>query len=254
MALPLIALALGAGAARAGIGAWQNRKNVRRQRRLVQEAYRHSADRLTGQQGDIRHSAMESLAARGLLQGGNAEQIDPSTELNSTDARITRPDDFKKGPIAQAMRAPTTLAGQTRADLEGEFGLEWRDLDTQRKTAESDLKAAGQQGTIDAIASGISTAASVYSMGKTMGAPTAAAAGGDYGTSSMPGGMFGAPKMSPVRTAMMRGAQDADSWWGGIQGLDPLNAPGSSWNPGGAGTTLGVGQLNAEFTADGRNG
>jgi hypothetical protein len=139
MPLPLIALAIGAGVARTGVGAWQNRRDTRRQRRNIQEAYRFSADNLAVDQNDSRQNEAEQLAARGLLQGGNPDAIARATELNSTDARITRPEDFKantqevrdprrpyvrtRTPITDAMMppqsAPTSLAGQTLADNAG---------------------------------------------------------------------------------------------------------------------------------------
>lgn len=244
MPLPLLALALAAGAVRMGVGAYQNRKETRRKRGLVQQAYRNSADRLATRQEGVRQNTMESLNARGLLQGGD-EQIDPSTERNSTDAAVTRPNE---GPGTPAVRMPRTLAGQTRADTERELGLEWKDLDFDRRQSESDLKAAGQQQTVNDIAAGIQTGATVFGAGKMMGAR--GGGGAEYGTSSYPGGMFGKPRqLSPIASAMSS-VDDPANWFGGIHGLDPLNAPGSSWNRGGgtSGTRLGAGQTNAEFT------
>jgi hypothetical protein len=102
------------------------------------------------------------------------------------------------------------------------------------------------------IAAGIQTGASVYSMGKSMEGPPDGGAG-DYGTATAGGLMSGAAPpagavlgRSPIARAMS-GIEDASNWFGGVNGLDPLHAPGSTWNATHGGTMIGGGQTNAEF-------
>lgn len=248
--IPLIAAAIAAGVVRTGAGIIQNRKETRRKRGLIQEAYRNSADRLDTRQRGVREGENESLNARGLLQGGQ-EDITASSELNSTDANVTRPGDEGSRAIT---RAPRTLAGQTQSDTEHELGMEWRDLDTQRRMGEADLKAASNQRTANDIAGGIQTGASVFNAGKTMQAGGAiASAMGSGALDSLPTDMPGVSqlgngkgRLSPIQAAMT-GVEDAGNWFAGVSGLDPLGAPGSSWNRKEQGTILGSGQSNAEF-------
>lgn len=277
MILPLIA-----AGARLAIGAAGNRRETRRKRGLIQQAYRNSADHLVTRQSGVRQSEAESLAARGLLQGGQ-EHIGQASESNSTDATVTRPGDvaaagtltpqqlatvghiptFARGAIQKAMMAaqgmkasqfakptsaPRSLAGQTQADTERELGMEWRDLDHERTASETGLTLASQNRTISDVGAAVDTGVAVHSAQKSLAAGAGGAATGDYGKSAYPGGMFA----SPIVRASMTGVDDPGNWFGGIHGLDPLGAPGSSWNRkaqdgGTSGTMLGTGQSNAEF-------
>lgn len=244
MPIPLV-VAAGAGIIRAGVGIAGARKEKRRKVGLIQQAYRNSADRLDSRQANVRQGTMESLAARGLLQGGQDAVGDDASELNSTDARITRPNDFKAGKsLIRQKLAPTTLSGQSRSDLEDELGLEWKDLDFQRKSAESDAGAAANAAVTSSIAAGIGTAANLYTAGRgglpsTSGAPAASPSlgfsGNEYGSGNM------------IRETMS-GIEDSSNWFGGIHGLDPLG-PGSSWHRGG--TVIGRGEQNADFNVGG---
>ncbi len=269
MALGLIAAAYGVG--RAAYGMYRNRKETRRRKSLINEAYQNSHDRLETRQADVRQGSAEALNARGLLQGGGAERIDQATDANSIDPHAGIREAAKRGgmmgkmmtkvagklPAQQvAVRTPTTLAGQQTADMEGELGLERRDLDFEKRKAMSDAKSAGQQGTLDAIGAGIDAGVGLYNAGKNLSAIKQAMMADQVAAlptdipevSQIPNGTATPPKLSPIKAAMT-GVENSGNWFGGINGLDPFS-PGSSWNRDGQtvrSTVLGYGQSNAEF-------
>lgn len=263
MPLPL-AYAIGAGVLRFGAGQYQNSQTTKKNKKFARESYDFAADRLTRDQATARQDQQESLAARGLLQGGNAEPLERSNEANSSSADVPNglvngkwqsAPDLRGAQVTERaknpLKRPKTIAGQMTQDTENEFGFEWRDLDLQRRQAEAGIKADASAKTTQDIMAGINTGAAVYGAAKTAGAD-AGAGGGDYGQSSFPGGMFGnvsGPEPAAVKPTSaigraMTGIEDPTNWFGGIDGVQPFN--NGSWSR--PTTVLGAGQTNAEFT------
>lgn len=151
MPLPLIAAAIGAGAVRAGVGLLQGRNGTRRKRNRINDAYTFGHERQNVMQQDVRQSAAEGIASRGLAQGGDI-QIGGAVAPNP-------------GGDVYNVSGAHTLGGQQQADLHREQSLEQNDLLRQRDNAVSDVEAEGTQNAVNSIASGISTATQVAGMG-----------------------------------------------------------------------------------------
>lgn len=264
MPIPLI-VPIAAGIVRAGVGMFSANREKQRRRGLIGQAYANSATRLRTRQANVREGTMEALSARGLLQGGQ-EDVGDATELNSApgarlDAAVASTkgqgmiagrrrqsaitNAMTSGALATPKSSPRSLAGQTRANTEKELGAEWADLDQVRSEQEAGISTQASQEVGASISAGVRTGVDVYNTGKALAGDAAPI--GDYGQSSYPGGMFG--KQSLIRSKMvgMSGVEDPDNWFGGIHGIDPLDAPGSSWNRKGAGTMIGHGEMNADF-------
>lgn len=124
--------------------------------------------------------------------------------------------------------APTDLAEQSSANLTREFGFERSDLDNSYARAMDENKAGALNAELGSLASGVQTAENVYGAGKDLSALKNAPAGGG----------------SAIRQAFRTGIDDPANAWGGIHPVDPLGAPGSSWN---RGTVVGQGQPNSAF-------
>jgi hypothetical protein len=183
--LPLIAAAIGTGLVRGGLGALAARKESRRQKGFIRQAYDTGRQRLDLSQGDVRQSQAEGLLARGLGAGG-------SIGLG--------------GPVAPgavpSVSGAHDLAGQQVADQRREQALEQTSLRDQRDRALSDTKAATQQGYVNAAVSGIQSGLSVYSGGKDL----AALSGGGGAAAGVAQGVPGTG-VAP---------------WGGVDPVDPL--------------------------------
>lgn len=149
--LPLIAAAIASGGARAGVGLLQGRNETRRKRNRINDAYTFGHERQNVMQQDVRQSAAEGIASRGLAQGGDI-QIGGAVAPNP-------------GGDIYNVGGAHTLGGQQQADLHREQSIEQNDLLRQRDNAVSDVEAEGQQGAINSIASGIAAGTSVASMG-----------------------------------------------------------------------------------------
>lgn len=149
--VPLIAAALAAGVARAGVGLLQGRNETRRKRNRINDAYTFGHERQNIMQQDVRGSEAERIASRGLAQGG---------DLQIGNAVAPNP-----GGDVYNVSGAHTLGGQQQADLHREQSLEQNDLLRQRDNAVSDVEAEGQQGAINSISSGIATGMQVAGMG-----------------------------------------------------------------------------------------
>lgn len=220
-----VVAAVSVGAARGIYGAVSANQTKQKNKGYISAAYRSANQKLGVQQQDVTQSNAESLVARGLGGGGGGGSAVRAAMVNGI-------------PVSQGP-APTDLAGQSRTDLGKAFVSEQSDLDNSASRAQNENKAAGINAEIGSIGQGIDTAESVYGAGKTLGA-------GKTGAGV-------APSVAPSSPSMT-GIDDPANSWGGIHVVDPLGAPGSSWNSSatrtayqGGAPVIGAGQPNFSF-------
>lgn len=131
-----------------------------------------------------------------------------------------------RGLIAGAMKGGT-LGNQVTTDTEHQLELERQDLENNKTQALSDNRAAYASALSSSIGAGINTAVSAYGASQDMAAARGA---------------------SPVKAAMRvsGGPGEMPPAFGGVDPVDPLGHPSSSWYSGGK-TLNGAGLSNADF-------
>lgn len=144
MPLPLLAVAAGVGALRAGLGIAGARKQKHRGLNQIREAYGLQSRRLSTQQADTRQDTLEGVNRRGLLG--------------------------MTGAVTGGMGAERsgTVGTQVQTDLEQEFGTEREALDMQRRHAVADTKGAASQAIIGAITGGVDAGMHTFAAGKSL--------------------------------------------------------------------------------------
>jgi hypothetical protein len=192
--------------------------NQRKQRNkgYTEGNYQLAKKGLQRRQEGVRQSTSESLAARGLTQGG-LSPIQRAMAANSG----TYPD--RPGVISQNDRVqpttavvPHTLGEQQQVDNDEQFRLEQVDLEQQRERAERENKAEYIDALVNAGTSAALQGMQAYGIKQDMKPPA-------------PEPSAGATSLSPIQ-ATMTGVDNPANWFGGVVGTDPLRAPGSSWN------------------------
>lgn len=219
--LGLIAAALGVG--RAIYGAVDGNQKKQRNKGYIEDSYRTAKQRLGLKQAAGRQDAAEALGARGLTSGGDVNASPIQTAMMN-------------GQMTAQGAAPHTIGAQLASDNAVQMGLESQDLEQQHSQAERENKANYTNTLIGSVLNGAQDAMGVYNAGKELGAS-------------------GTP--SPIKAAMIpqpsiTGIDNPGNWFGGIHGLDPLGAPGSSWNRAPSENGHGVqfnasGESNADF-------
>lgn len=212
-------------------GAVSANQTKQRNKGYIEDSYKTAKQRLELKQKYGRQDAAEGLAARGLTGGG----------------------DVTASPIAAAMvngtmtaqgATPHTLGAQQTADNAVQMGLETQDLEQQHSRAEVDNKAQYTNALISSGINGLQAGASIYGAHEDMNALNAS------------GALKQPITPSPIADAMKPSAVGIDNpsnWFGGVHGLNPLGAPGSSWNTqtasdSGHGVSLnGAGMSNSDF-------
>lgn len=177
MAIPLLALAIGAGAARTGIGMISADKQRKSNRNLIKAAYERKKDRTNVLQGDVRHGANESLNARGILNAGDGgAQLPTIRNAIAAGAGKTTGTEWERARMARdasrggAQGAAGTLSAGTHAELSSEFYGEHEDLFEARREAINQNKADYLNNMLGSVSAGINTGTGVYGMGKQMSA------------------------------------------------------------------------------------
>lgn len=122
-----------AGALQARARRGQLRRSASEQRSTINRAYELASERQATHERDVRQQGAESLASRGLLQGGAG--------------------------------AGNDLAAGERAETDQALDLERRDLSARRDAAMQGVDQGERQGKLDAIAGGINTASSLFQTG-----------------------------------------------------------------------------------------
>lgn len=169
-----IAVALGAGKGLAG--AFTAQSQGHHNARSIRRAYRAGDAQLQLEQGDIRQSTNESLAARGLLNAGGgggttpqvAAPVKPNirgmgfgkalaagTAYNTADRTSTMRNIASRNEVGLA----GTIGAGVSSDLSKEFYKERENLWNEHANALDDNSAATRNAYIGAIGDGISTAA-----------------------------------------------------------------------------------------------
>lgn len=217
--IPLIlgGLAVG-GAAYKAISANQRKQ---RMRGYIGQAFRSAQERQQVHEGDVRQGTAESLNARGL---GSTGAVQPATVTRSSPEVLAQLEAAGAPPglISQAMRgkatttqrAPSTIGGRVQSETNRELGLERTDLLNARDQAYRENSADYFNELIGAGLQGAQGVAGAYGASQDLAAMQQLQPQGG----------------SKIRAAMM-GVDDPTNWYGGVNGVDPLNAPGSSWNP-----------------------
>lgn len=170
MPLPLVALAIGSGLLRTGIGLFQHKHQENVQKNLLGESYGLASKQLQYRQGQVRENLGEGLVERGMSGGG---------------------------------QATNTIAGQERSDTEGQLGLERQDLDLQRRRELAGIKSSFTNNVMGDIEGGVQTGANVFSAfsggGGGGGGGASAAPAASTGMDSVPSsGVAGAFGIDPL--------------------------------------------------------
>lgn len=212
----IVPLILAAMGARSLIGGIMGNQTKQRNKGYINANYRMAKEQLGVSQGLGRQNIAEDLNRRGI------------------------------SPVAQAMvgGVPDTLGGQVQSDAEHQFGLERQDLETKHNYALATNNADYMNSLVGSVASGATTAMQLAGASADMGAAQGGAA-----ASSAP---------SPVASAMMSGGDVSPDvthiGMGGVDAIDPLGNPASSWYSGGRGgkmTMSGAGLTNSDFNTAG---
>ena len=177
MPLPLLAAAIGSGLVRGAVGLFQHKHEENVKKKLLGEAFGLSSKQLQYRQGQVRENENEGLVARGMMGGGQASN---------------------------------TIAGQTQKDTEGQFELERKDLDLQRRESLAGIKSDFTNQAFGDIEGGIQTGANVFSamsgFGAGGGGATAgAAAGSGAGGGMLSSGVAGAFGIDPLHATPQAG-------------------------------------------------
>ena len=209
MPLPLMAIAAAAGTARGVAGAIAAGQNGHRLNRQINKSYKKGDAALRLQQGDIRQSTNESLAARGLLNSGGQQAPVGQTAPTPLTAKmglggiIQTAKNNQAGKISNAFAqqsargqvgAAGTIASGVSQDLSSEFYKERDNLKTEQQNALRQNHTDTLGGIVGSIASGIQTGAQAY--GAMTGAQAAHAPG-----PAMPSGIpaaYGVDVVNPL--------------------------------------------------------
>jgi hypothetical protein len=241
MSAILLALAAGAGLARAGFGMAAAGTQGRSERDQIKRAYQITKRRTNEAQAYTRQGTNESLNARGILNGGantSRSQVlkdayAAGDQSAATNKKLGR--ELKAGKIGAAVRTAatpdrlygteearmaadsetgqsgdaSTLSGQVNTDLSREFYGEHQDLFSQRQAAINASKRGEQAARIGAIGSGIDAGVAVYNAG------------------NMIKGAFGSRSATPAAPSVGEPGYQPPvikpgSWFGGYDPVDPL--------------------------------
>lgn len=189
------------------------KKEGDRRKSYIEDAYQIAQQRMGAQQSEGTQSNLEALNARGLAGGGT----------------IT-------SPIAAAMAngqtpGATDLASASRSRLAGEYKLDRKALNSAHTQALDENKA--------------DTLNSYINFGKEA-IGTAASFAGIPGLGNAGGAASAAPAQTPIAAAMLSG-----SAWEGVNPVDPLGEPSSSWHVPQGLTLPANGLRNSDFNTSG---
>lgn len=257
--IPLILGALAAG--RAIYGAVNANQKKQRNKGYIDEAYRSAQQRQRVKEGDVRQGTAESLASRGLLTSGAVRRTTatPAAPVMVPGSRILNAmrgaqfENAKQG-LAQsgAIVASRTLGQRAQNENSREFALERSDLTAARNAAQRENKAEGFQGQFNSIINGATGIASAIGLSQQLGAgaqlsqSATDAARSDQSDQIAALPIPGVQAIPPSRAiAGAMGIDNPNNWFGGIHGIRPLDAPGSSWNR--KETLTGPGSPNYDF-------
>lgn len=193
-------------------GAIDANQKKQRNKGYIADAYTSSKQRLALQQTAGRQASAEALGARGLTSGGDVNTSPIATAMVG-------------GEMTATGATPHTLGAQQASDNAVQMGLETKDLEQQRGQAEAENKAQYTSSLIGGALNGVNMAVGLHGAGQEIGA---------------------IKEPSPIKAAMT-GIDSPSNWFGGVHGINPLTAPGSTWNNGAAGVTNAHGEANADF-------
>ncbi len=225
--LPLIIGALKVGGAI--YGAVDANQQKQRTMGYLSEAYGSGVQRMNTRQNVVREDTAESLARRGLLNGGYSPiHRAMAGEIGTSGVQ-------ERVAIGKDQQPVTNdLAGATTLRNEREFDIERHDLDAAYTRDINENRANAINAQIGAIAKGVEGVASAYGTAQDMKAMDAMKASGNTGK-------------SPIASALLSGSS-----YDGVHPVDPLNDPNSAWHMGTPGRTLnGAGLTNSDFNTSG---
>lgn len=201
-------------------GAVDANQKKQKNKGYITDSFQTAQQRLALKQRAGRDDAASALAERGLTGGGDVTASPIAAAMTS-------------GTMQAQGGTPHTLGAQITSDNAAQMGLETQDLEQQKTKAEHDNYDQYRGAVINSAVQGISTGMNVSSAIGQMRAPSGGSA--------------------PIASAMAPqvGIDNPGNWFGGVHGLDPLNAPGSSWRAPSEtshGVALnGAGMGNADF-------
>jgi len=220
----------GIGGLAAGAIFDQKRGQYRSNKDFINAAYRSAQQRQQIHEGDVREGTAEDLNARGLLTTG---AVQPASKISA----------------AMGGLAPSSTIGQRQqAEDSRELGLERSDLDQAHTRALNENNASYIN---DLVNTGVGVAKSAISLGSglsdlgSVGNVASAAPSTDAQMSAIASQPLPGVQVTPSRIQGAYGFNDPSNFFGGIHPLNPLEAPGSSWNR--KTTVNGAGGSNADF-------